>query len=426
MKLFSRYHRVNLLIMVVFFLLSSLAYYFLMNFLILQELDLDLTKIEKRIRAYVEEHHAFPAEQSLDDLRISHIQTDQPVKARNFQLIEPPRLPGKKGHSLRELHFFLQQDHRWYEVTVARNLEGTNSFAKLVIKDTIVTLLVVIIASVLVNRFLFRRIWQPFYASITALHNFQLGKKSRIVLPKTNIDEFNFMNASLEKMTARAEKEYIILKEFTENASHEMQTPLAIIRSKLDLAIQEQDLSEKQSATLKSAYSAVKKLTSLNRSLLLIAKIENCQFAETNTIDLKAKLEDKILQFQELWENKINITCQLGEATINANPDLVDLLLNNLFSNSIRHNVKNGNISIELNGNFLSIYNTGKSSPLDPARLFTRFYKEPGDGENNGLGLSIVKQICDVSGIVPSYRFSGNRHIFILRWARSDVPVRPI
>src|SRR5450631_1952178 len=221
MKLFSRYHRVNLLIMVVFFLLSSLAYYFLMNFLILQELDQDLSKIEKHIRAYVEEHNAFPAEQSLDDLRISHVQNDLAVKARNFQLIEPPHQPGKKGHSLRELNFFLEQDHRWYEVTVARNLEGTNSFAKLVIKDTIVTLLVVIIASILVNRFLFRKIWQPFYASITALHNFQLGKKSRIVLPKTNIDEFNFMNASLEKMTARAEKEYIILKEFTENASHE-------------------------------------------------------------------------------------------------------------------------------------------------------------------------------------------------------------
>jgi signal transduction histidine kinase len=416
MKLFSRYHRVNLLIMVVFFLLSSLAYYFLMNFLILQELDQDLTKIEKHIRAYVEQHKAFPAGPSLDDLRISYVQTDKASQGRNFVLIDPPRQAGKKGHSLRELHFYLQMDQKWYEVIIARNLEGTNSFAKLVIKDTIVTLLVVIIASVLVNRFLFRKLWQPFYASITALHNFRLGKKSRIVLPETNIDEFNFMNASLEKMTARAEKEYIILKEFTENASHEMQTPLAIIRSKLDLAIQEQDLSEKQSATLKSAYTAVKKLTSLNRSLLLIAKIENSQFDEISTIDLKAKLEDKILQFQELWGEKIGITHKLDDAMMSANSDLVDLLLNNLFSNSSKHNIQNGDIFVELNADCLAISNTGKPAPLDPGRLFTRFYKEPGDGENNGLGLSIVKQICDVSGIVPSYSFSGNRHVFVLKW----------
>jgi signal transduction histidine kinase len=248
------------------------------------------------------------------------------------------------------------------------------------------------------------------------LHNFQLGKKSPILLPKTDIDEFNFMNASLEKMTAKAEKEYIILKEFTENASHEMQTPLAIIRSKLDLAIQEQDLSEKQSATLRSAYAAIKKLTGLNRSLLLMAKIENNQFAEIVPIDLKAKLVDKIFQFQELWGGKISITHELGDAMMNANSDLIDLLLNNLFSNSSKHNIQNGTIFIELKDKFLAISNTGKPSRLDPARLFTRFYKEPGDGNNNGLGLSIVKQICEVSGVTPSYSYCNNMHTFILQW----------
>ena len=416
MKLFTRYHRVNTLIMVLFFLLSSLAYYFMMNLLILQELDLNLTKIEKRIRSYVELHKAFPIEQSLDDLRISHVQTDHPSQTRRFRLIDPSHQPGKNPHSLRELIFFLQLDDQWYEVTVARNLEGTNSFAKLVIKASIITLLVVVIASASVNRFLFRKLWQPFYSSISALNNFQLGKRNPILLPKTKIDEFNFMNANLEKMTGRIEKEYIVLKEFTENASHEMQTPLAIIRSKLDLAIQDQNLSEKQSITLKSAYAAIKKLTSLNRSLLLIAKIENNQFAEVNTIKLKAKLEDKILQFQELWEGKICITHRLGDAMIDANSDLIDLLLNNLFSNCSKHNIPNGNIFIELNGNSLAISNTGKPAPLDPARLFTRFYKQPGDVDNNGLGLSIVKQICEASGIVPTYSFHENRHTFILKW----------
>jgi len=416
MKLFSRYHRVNLLIMLVFFLLFSLTYFFLVNFLIRRELDVNLTKIERRIRSYVEQHHAFPTEQSVDDLRIGYVQTGQASGPRYFRLIAPSDQPGKNSHSLRELTFSLQMDHQWYKVTVARNLEGTNSFSRLVIKATVIMLLIVIIVAILVNRFLFRKLWEPFYASITALHHFQLGKKNAIRLPKTNIDEFDFMNTSLERMTEKAEKEYIVLKEFTENASHEMQTPLAIIRSKLDLAIQDQGLSEKQSSTLKSAYSAIKKLSSLNRSLLLIAKIENNQFAEINVINLKVKLEDKILQFQELWEGKICITHRLGDALIEANSDLIDLLLNNLFSNSSKHNTPGGSVFIELNEHSLAISNTGKPSPLDPARLFTRFYKQPGDGDNNGLGLSIVKQICDVSGIVASYAFNNNIHTFTLQW----------
>jgi signal transduction histidine kinase len=416
MKLFTRYQRINLLFMVLFFLLSSLAYYFLMNYLLLQELDLNLSKVESRLRSYVQQNKALPMEQFLDDLRISYVHTDHPGVDRSFELIAPTGRPGMNPHSLRVLNFFLELDHKWYQVIIARNLEGTNSFAKLVLKASMVTILVVILASLLVNRLLLKRLWKPFYASITALHNFQLGKNLRLRLPRANIDEFDFLNANLEQMTGRAERDYSILKEFTENASHEMQTPLAIIRSKLDLAIQDARLSEGQSANLRCAYAAIRKLSGLNRSLLLIARIENNQYAELVSVDLKARLEDKILQFRELWGNKIGITHRLDNACLYVNSDLVDILLNNLFSNACKHNTRNGTIDIQLRSGSLTVCNTGQASPLDAARLFTRFYKESGGDENNGLGLSIVKQICEVSGITASYSFSDGRHRFALEW----------
>jgi len=221
-------------------------------------------------------------------------------------------------------------------------------------------------------------------------------------------------------MAAKVNKEYLILKEFTENASHEMQTPLAIIRSKLDLAIQDQHLSEVQSVTLRSAYASVKKLTSLNRSLLLIAKISNNQYSNSTVINIKDKLYDKIIQFQELWKDKLTVTYNLDDAGITANPDLVDILLNNLFSNASKHNIQQGEVMIELTGTMLEIKNTGRPAPLDETRMFQRFYKVSLEDENNGLGLSIVKQICDLSGISSSYSFSGNIHAFTFKWTRPD------
>ncbi len=416
MKLFTQYNRITLWVLVVFFLLSSLVYYFLMRGLLFRELDQSLTKIEKRIEDYVHLHHAFPDVEPMDDLRISYTKTDQAGGTPGFRRIPP--IAGKNSDNIRELTFFMELEHRWYKITVSRNLEGMKANALMVVRTAAIILFIIILASVLVNRLVFRKLWQPFYASISAIGRFQLGSHSVMDFPDTRIEEFNFMNDHFRKMAANVNKEYLILKEFTENASHEMQTPLAIIRSKLDLAIQDQQLSEVQSATLQSAYASVKKLTSLNRSLLLIAKISNNQYSNNTVINIKDKLHDKIIQFQELWKDKLNVTYDLSDAGITANPDLIDILLNNLFSNASKHNIQNGKVMIHLTGTTLEIKNTGQPVPLDETRMYQRFYKVSLGDENNGLGLSIVKQICDLSGITSSYSFSENMHAFTLEWAR--------
>lgn len=418
MKLFTQYNRITLWVLVVFFLLSSLIYYFLMRGLLFVELDKSLVKIGKRIDDYVHVHQAFPVLESLDDLRVMYTETSQKGGSRSFRLIPP--IKGKHSDNIREMTFFIELDHRWYQVTVSRTLEGMKATALMVINTAGITLFVIIIASLFVNRLVFRKLWQPFYRSIAAIGQFQLGNHSQMDLPVTRIEEFNFMNDHFSKMAANVNKEYLVLKEFTENASHEIQTPLAIIRSKLDLAIQDQHLSEEQSVTLKSAYASVKKLTSLNRSLLLIAKISNNQYSDSTVINIKDKLYDKIIQFQELWKDKLNVTYDLIDAEITANPDLVDILLNNLFSNSGKHNIQNGSVMIRLTSTTLEIKNTGRPDPLDQTRMFQRFYKASLADDNNGLGLSIVKQICDLSGISSSYSFNENIHAFTFKWTRPD------
>jgi signal transduction histidine kinase len=413
MKLFTQYNRITLGVLVGFFLLSSLVYYFLMRGLLFRELDLSMTKIEKQVVAYVQVHDAFPVEDSLGDLRIAYAAAANPGP-RTFRLIPPAK--GRNSDNIRELDFFTQLNSRWYKVTISRNLEGVGGTARMVMNTAAVTLVIIVIASLLVNRLVFRKLWKPFYTSIAAIGEFQLGKQNGMELPDTRIEEFNFMNDQFRRMAAKVNKEYLILKEFTENASHEMQTPLAIIRSKLDLAIQDQQLSEGQSVTLQSAYASVKKLANLNRSLLLIAKISNDQYSNSKMIDIKDKLYDKIVAFQEIWRGQLYVVYDLNDARIRMNADLLDILLNNLFSNASKHNTPNGKVVIRLTENALEIKNTGKPVPLDETRMFQRFYKGSLENESNGLGLSIIKQICDLAGITPIYSFGGNLHGFLLQW----------
>jgi signal transduction histidine kinase len=249
------------------------------------------------------------------------------------------------------------------------------------------------------------------------MRSYKLGKVKEVQLPATDINEFQFLNENLEDTIHKAEEEYQSLKEFTENASHELQTPLAVIRSKLDLLIQKEDLSEAQSEELKDIYVSVKKMSQLSRSLLLMTKIGNQQFDQVRDIDLREKIEEKLKQFQELWNNsQLHLRCQLEEAFITANENLTDILLNNLLSNASRHNIRGGSIDIHLQDRQLTVSNTGLLKALDPKRIFRRFYKEGTNSQHNGLGLSIIKQICEQSAIQIVYSYENGNHIFQLSW----------
>ena len=158
-------------------------------------------------------------------------------------------------------------------------------------------------------------------------------------------------------------------------------------------------------------------MSQLSRSLLLMTKIGNQQFGQVSNINLKEKIEEKVKQFQELWnDNQLHLRCQLDEVFINANENLIDILLNNLLSNASRHNIKGGSIDIHLQDRQLTVSNTGLLKALDPKRIFRRFYKEEANSQHNGLGLSIIKQICEQSNIQIAYSYENGSHIFQLNW----------
>ena len=409
MKLFTRYSRINLLATIIIFLFASVAFYLALHYLFLKQVDDDLKIEQHEIETYVGEHGELPEPVPVKNQKISYELVEQ-CPTTKFST-ESPTLNNEAG-AYRMILFCVQVHGKPHRVTVMKSLKGTNDLIGSILLITSITILSILLVALLINRILLKRLWKPFYNSLEIVRRFKVDESREMVFPANQVDEFTFMDQTLQNATRRARQDYLVLKEFTENASHEMQTPLAIIRSKLDLFLQKEDLSEDQSRTLQGAYVAVERLSKLNQSLLLLAKIGNNQFSSTSAVNLKQRLEEKAEAFHELWQGQnITVTTSLENATINMNQELADILLNNLLSNASRHNYPGGSIRIELTGKQLRIKNTSQHNNLDSPYLFSRFYKQ--DGKGNGLGLSIVKQICDVSGLTIAYSYQQGQHSFI-------------
>ena len=215
-------------------------------------------------------------------------------------------------------------------------------------------------------------------------------------------------------MSGKVNQEYHSLKNFTENASHEMQTPLAILNARLDLLIQNENISEKEIGQLQEMYRAVNRLTRLNKSLLLLTKIENRQFSETESVQLDQIIEEKIIQFTDLISARnITIEKEIQPAGLKMNHQLAEIVINNLLINAINHNHENGTITISLEHDELMISNTGSPLIVEPEKVFERFQKS-GNSEGLGLGLAIVKQICDQYNFIIRYTQNEDLHIIRL------------
>jgi signal transduction histidine kinase len=427
MKLFTRYNRIILSVMIGLFLLSGIIYYFLLKFILIHELDEDLQEKKARIEQMISVNKQLPSTNIFDETVVSYAKVNSTQRHSSINSTEVFDDEDKHMVTYRQLVFTTRVGAEIFQVTIAEELEGTHTLLRLIIEISLGIVLFIIALFLVLNRFLLRKLWSPFYATIAALKDFKVSHSKVLALPETQVEEFSFLNQNLFQAIHEAQHEYGLLKEFTENASHEIQTPLAIIRSKLDLMVQQESLQEEQSEMLRQMYGAVKKLTRLNQSLLLLTKIENNQFPAVENIDLKEKVTDKLEQFQELWSNSdIKVDTDLSQCIVQANPELIDILLNNLFSNAIKHNMPGGKIELYLSDRKLVIKNSGQSKSLDKEKLFQRFYKAQSQAGSNGLGLSIIKEICTQSDIEIKYRHTGEEHVFTLYFINSSLKDQPL
>jgi signal transduction histidine kinase len=273
-----------------------------------------------------------------------------------------------------------------------------------------------ILAFFIINFFISKALWKPFYRTINKLNEYQINTHSPQAFESSKTKEFAQLNEALNKMTNKIYSDFVLQKEFTENASHEMQTPLAIIKAKVDLLMQSPNLGEKEMEQLEGIDLSVSKLSSLNKALLLLAKIENHQFKDAVEVDL-GQVTDKVLSN---FEDRIlakNISVQKNinkDVKVKMHPALADILITNLVQNAIRHNSEKGKINISITAKEFKISNSGQALNIKPEELFVRFKKNDASKESLGLGLSIVKSITNLYGMKIDYSFNHDLHIFTI------------
>lgn len=280
---------------------------------------------------------------------------------------------------------------------------------------------VITIAMFITLRFATKRLWQPFDDTLRKVERFNLAKSEIPQFTKTDIREFVVLNHSLEQLMRKDKETYRIQKEFTENASHELQTPIAIIRSKLDLLMQE-NLNENEANLVSDLYNMTIRMGHLNRNLLLLAKIENEQYTSLQDIDIVDVIAKSLPLYETLQnETTLKLIDQRTDKSrkTQANPILLECLLKNLIVNAIRHSTSNGEILITVSNNGLSVSNVAVDGrPLDSSTLFCRFHTGDGLQKGNGLGLAIVKAICDFHHWLIEYTFKDRRHFFSVSFAK--------
>jgi signal transduction histidine kinase len=318
----------------------------------------------------------------------------------------------KEKEFFREMKTVFIWKGNYYKLSIITSLLNSEELLMAILLNILFLFIMLLALIVLINRVLLPQLWKPFYETILQVKKYRLDKEAGVELLPTNIVEFQDLNHSIEELIQNNLKVFISQKQFIENASHEMQTPLGIIQNKVYMLMEEPALTHNQAALIDEITVHIDRLSRLNKSLLLLSKIENNQFAEIEVVDVNDVITSCCEDFRDLIEFKhIELKIErAGNPMIKMNPDLARILFSNLIKNAINHNLNNGFITLSLTADQCAISNSGKELGIDPELLFERFNKKSDSSNSNGLGLAIVRTICEAYGFTVLYKATENVH----------------
>lgn len=260
-------------------------------------------------------------------------------------------------------------------------------------------------------------VFRPLHRLLDWLHCIQPGKEVPPLDNPTKIREFRQLSDAALDMGNRSYKAYEEQKQFIENASHELQTPLAIVRGKVELLAESEGMTEQQMEQLDEIYATLGRAVKLNKSLLLLSRIENGQYTEMEDVSVDEILDELLPDLMDIYEHKqVRLIRKREEQPfiIRCNHSLAQILVSNLVKNSLLHNREGGELQVLTTPTSLVIKNTG-DVPLDGEKLFRRFYHGmDGKKDSTGLGLAIARSIALSSSLKLTYEWQDGMHTFRL------------
>ena len=419
MKLLTKTSLYYLLCSIPILLIVALINYFTLS-VVLKESNEDYFKKKKKIvERYIEQNDSIGLHFFLknSDAKLNSVPNNYNRQDRYCDTLLFDEFD-KELADVQMLKTVIRTDKGKFSLQLWRSTVDNDELVSNIITSQILIFVLLFLLMIGVNWWLSSKLWKPFYSTIKSIQSFRASTIEKPVLETSKITEFKELNISIESMMEKMMSDYKTQKQFTENASHEMQTPLAVIKAKIELLLQSNKLSKIETDYIATINNAATKLTRLNKTLLLLTKIENQQFKIEKNVVVNQIINESIIMFQSHFEEK-NITILktiTSEKKLSINPDLCSILINNILLNAIVHNFQNGTVEINLNEKQLIISNTGPTLHLDSSKIFNRFHKKNSSNESLGLGLAIAKEIATINRLVISYKFESDKHCFCIEF----------
>ncbi|SMO97138.1 sensor histidine kinase [Gracilimonas mengyeensis] len=420
MKLNNKILLSNLLLSVIMLMVTGVGMYYVVNSTIFDELDYHLLQHKQDIQKQLNEDPS-----TLDEIRLlgglgSYEWVDitsysgQVVENTNyFATLDTIRYPeiSSVPEAYRKLETTLSVTGEPYFLEIYEEVAAWEKISMTVLLSVLGALFLWVILLYVVNQYVFGRVLSPFYETVDRLEKISSPTQVGEPFPEPDTYEIRVLNQALNTMLSQIKSSFEDQKKFIQNASHELLTPLSIIRQKTEKMLSEPEGMNRESVErLNGIQQTAVRLTRLSNALLLISRVENRQYEMEDEIEITdlvgevlTELEDFIelkgLKLEKNFSNKIKIT---------GSRELMHSALYNIVQNAIKFSPEGGKITISVRSNndgqpVFAVEDEGPGISKEMiGRVFDRFKK----GENftgnaaasPGLGLSIVQSICELHG----------------------------
>jgi len=395
---------------VLFFLVGSIAMYFSVRNIIAEDLESRLLQQQNEF--------IYTAQQNKVTDLISELVFVQEVHAEFLHSFSDTVLIKNEQYILyRKMQFSVLKNGQYYKVSI---LQSQNQSDLLIVKIVIMNVgfaMLFFLIMFFVNRQSIKSALSVFYSTIRKLEDFEVSQTAVLTLDTAEIEEVKKLNSVFEKMSEQIRQDFEAQKEYTGNVAHELQTPLAIISSKADELMQADNLSKEQMEQLALLLETTNRLSKINQALIFLTKIDNRFYSEGATFSLNDLIKEKVTLFEDVIKEKnIQLKVNLSDIThIYMDKYLAETMVVNLLKNAIVHNIDGGLLNIKLANQSLIISNSGTKLTFLESDIFKRFSRSEHNKKSLGIGLSIVKRICELYGFNINYQFQ-EKHIFTLKF----------
>ena len=391
----------------IFFLFGSVFMYYAVRVILAEDLSSRLYQMQNNFIENLNEDN------DINLLKNKHVLINKTDKNNITSFSDTVLIEYDQYVLYRKIRFYHSFNNSNYKIEILQSQAQTDLLIWRIVILNVALAMSFFLIIFFLNHLSVKRGLRIFYKTVSKLENYNIGKPELISFENSEIDELNKLTDVFKKMTLKISNDYKEQKEYTENVSHEIQTPLAIISAKADELLQSENLKKTELEQLEIIMNTTTRLAKINQALILLTKIDNRFYTNEESIPLLKLINEKLNFFKDLLsEKKVKVKLDIDSSyTLLMNSYLADTLFLNLIKNAIMHNIVNGEIIIKLDSSTLSIINSGQELNIT-GDIFKRFIRSE-NKDSLGIGLSIVKKICGYYSIPINYNFNKD-HEFTL------------